>query len=755
MTTLMRDLGLAILRLVAIGLALGSAGAAVARAGTIEIDSDTLTLSLDGAPEQALHGTPFAAEVDRDGVAEFRFAGDLRIEQDDVLTGRGSRPIRLYAGNDAVVLGRVDVSAEGSVPGAGGGAGGAGGSGGLGGGGGQGSRSRGGFGGNRGYASCRFNYYGLCDFTDPVPIFPVCWAIYECTWHAAGAGGSGETPSYYAAQPGSPAAAAVAGEAGGDGALAPGSGGPGGSAGTISGTSYPEPLRPAPVNGAGGSAGGGGSLWCTNGGEGGHGTAGSPGRRGPAGGPGLAGDAGRQLGQGLLLAGGGGAAGGGGGGGGAGGSGGLAGGAGGGGGGGGSYTHTVTIVSAGGWGGSGGDGGIGGTGGAGGRGGVGGSGGAGGGAIELRAHGRLELAAELRATGGFGTAAGGGTAGAPGTAGGPGQAGAAGQNPAGCDGGRGGNGAPGGWGGTGGDGAGGGRGAGGAGGTISLVASVLTGELTGSVVGGAGAGPYGEDGRLVVAAFANTLDDRLDAAGRRESLPGEGAVSPYVSALEPVAHLPDHFASGAEVHGLSQILDARDVAFDAVRTGAPVDADVAMVRVQGVPGVAEMASTPVVLVLNLTDRDLSLPRVGFGARDRLVPLLEGGYANDPRFGGAGPRTLGSLPPFGVFVFAIPEAAVEAHLSYLGGGIDEGILAADGDVVYAASLDPAADLDGDGVADARDNCRSQANADQADTDDDGVGDACELRRPSPGRRCGLGFEAVFVLLPWMALRRPKR
>jgi hypothetical protein len=42
--------------------------------------------------------------------------------------------------------------------------------------------------------------------------------------------------------------------------------------------------------------------------------------------------------------------------------------------------------------------------------------------------------------------------------------------------------------------------------------------------------------------------------------------------------------------------------------------------------------------------------------------------------------------------------------------------------------PAADSDGDGVPDARDNCAAAANPSQADGDEDGVGDACEVAAP---------------------------
>ncbi|MCW5206357.1 thrombospondin type 3 repeat-containing protein, partial [Desulfobulbus sp. F5] len=41
-----------------------------------------------------------------------------------------------------------------------------------------------------------------------------------------------------------------------------------------------------------------------------------------------------------------------------------------------------------------------------------------------------------------------------------------------------------------------------------------------------------------------------------------------------------------------------------------------------------------------------------------------------------------------------------------------------------------DTDGDGIADATDNCPLVANPDQADTDGDGKGDACDAATPAP-------------------------
>jgi thrombospondin type 3 repeat protein len=56
-------------------------------------------------------------------------------------------------------------------------------------------------------------------------------------------------------------------------------------------------------------------------------------------------------------------------------------------------------------------------------------------------------------------------------------------------------------------------------------------------------------------------------------------------------------------------------------------------------------------------------------------------------------------------------------------------------IYAAWKTPDPDADGDGVADATDNCPSVPNADQSDSDGDGLGDACDA--PQEGHVSGGG------------------
>jgi MYXO-CTERM domain-containing protein len=70
-----------------------------------------------------------------------------------------------------------------------------------------------------------------------------------------------------------------------------------------------------------------------------------------------------------------------------------------------------------------------------------------------------------------------------------------------------------------------------------------------------------------------------------------------------------------------------------------------------------------------------------------------------------------------------------------------------------------DLDGDGVTNEQDNCPFLANADQADADNDGFGDACDKKKDGGGGGCSVGGDAggAWIALLGLALlgRRRKR
>ncbi len=99
-------------------------------------------------------------------------------------------------------------------------------------------------------------------------------------------------------------------------------------------------------------------------------------------------------------------------------------------------------------------------------------------------------------------------------------------------------------------------------------------------------------------------------------------------------------------------------------------------------------------------------------------------------GGGGVVFDGTVPASGVVDTAslTPGAytvTVGASTGYQAATATFDITAADDGATFTTTVDLAvADADGDGVADADDNCPDVANADQADADNDGIGDLCD-------------------------------
>ena len=570
-----------------------------------------------------------------DGVAQFIIHGDLDW-QGETINFVGARTASFIVGNNANLQNStLNLPASGQFGVAGGGTGGGGGVGGAGGA--EGGGGNGGAGGSGGSGS-----FGDGEDGD--------------TGGSGGTGASGEAGGFGGAGSGSSSGFNNPGSAGasGAGSITIGAGGAGGTAG-----------------GAGGAGGDGGLFGFTN--RGGFGD--DAGAAATAGSLGENGDTGVTGQRGLntvasfdqITAGGGG-----GGGGGSGGSGGGGGdGGGGGGGGGGTGGLFAIVVLPGGSGGRGGDGGDGGDGGNGEIGGAGGIGGGGGGGLEILAYGDLRTgSATFNARGGNGAAGQPGVDGNAGSFGDDGNPGFDGIDAAGGDGGNGGHGTLGRGGGDGGNGGSGAGGAGGAGGTIKLVGSTTTNTFGfDSVRTDRGTGTQvGEHGRFLFgnntsAGFTGIIGSVV--AQQIETGSGPHNQNPFTDTGDETPYVPG-LVGGAEAYGLTTLNTNTD--FTSILAAAPDLSIAALVRLSTSNGFGEtFPGFDALFYINLTDAPLALPQFGAGAPSHLQLLLEGGFANDPLFGGSGPLQLGSLGGFDVYGTLIPNDTMYFALAAEVGG----------------------------------------------------------------------------------------
>ena len=678
-----------------------TASSAGAWAGTYTFNTTTGQVLLNGAASSTINGTAVVAEGVTNNIRQWAVLGDLNLGATDTLTfvsngaGAGNYAGSLLVGNNVTIApgARVDASANGITPGAGGGAGGA----------------TGGFGGAGGAGAAGAQVVNSLLTVVPANQAPAAGGI-------GGVGGfveqgvlnNAQFPSLPglsgasgpAANSGSLGAAGTLGAFGQDGVNASGSGG-------IS-VAQPNTGISLPGDpGAGGAGGAAGALIdsafgfaIANGNSGLQGAAGGDGGTGGAVAPQApeSGGNGRQTTTPATLigGGGGGAAGSGGFGGTGGGQGGMGGG--GGGGGGGSNGFILGFALPGGSGNGGGTGGFGGAGGQGGQGGQGGSGGAGGGAFQIIAQGRLTSGATLSARGGTGqqgTPGTAGTAGLVGAAGGPGLPGAQGVSGGlftGGNGGDGGTGGAGGQGGAGSAGSAGGMGGRGGGGDVRLSGSVLT--LTAapvtpqpfdSTVGRAILGSNQGQSSLVTqvqTVAPGTLGSTVDyhftggTQGLNPFIAGGSTLTPYI---------PD-LVGGAERFGLLT-LTAQAADFATVRAGEPAGAVGALVRLAlGPTGYANaFPGFDTLLFINLSGKDLLNPELGVaplgGGTAFAQALLTEGFLNDPAFGGNGVLTLGSLGASDIYATLVPTGDTLLNAMVNGAGPITDATLADGGVLY--------------------------------------------------------------------------
>jgi hypothetical protein len=93
--------------------------------------------------------------------------------------------------------------------------------------------------------------------------------------------------------------------------------------------------------------------------------------------------------------------------------------------------------------------------------------------------------------------------------------------------------------------------------------------------------------------------------------------------------------------------------------GAPPSAAAALLLLDnGPPGFNEdFVGFDWLLYINLTDQPINHPGFGVGRINFARYLSEGGWANDPIFGGSGPHNLPQLGPQEVYATLVPEGSL--------------------------------------------------------------------------------------------------
>ena len=307
---------------------------------------------------------------------------------------------------------------------------------------------------------------------------------------------------------------------------------------------------------------------------------------------------------------------------------------------------------------------------------TGGIGGGGGGALQIYAYGAIDIGGGLLANGangGNGQTLDNHQTGSGGVGGQPASAGSPGDSEAGLYGGTGGSSGSGGTGGAGGDGGYGGiggNGGGGAGGTLELISSVLLGSGVVSATGGPagstnnfGPGPGdGGSGRI-----ADSFNDSDNFAGTQAGTMVAAAqappmdVNPYISGSPSAPTIPD-LVGGAEAFGLTTLSTS---AFAGLVANAPEFTGMALFREHIGPGVydANFGGYDELFAINAGTIPLSNVKLGAGAAGYLMTLEQGGFANNPVFGGAGAQMLAMLGAGQVYVTLVPSSATNFNVSF--------------------------------------------------------------------------------------------
>lgn len=93
-----------------------------------------------------------------------------------------------------------------------------------------------------------------------------------------------------------------------------------------------------------------------------------------------------------------------------------------------------------------------------------------------------------------------------------------------------------------------------------------------------------------------------------------------------------------------------------------------------------------VLLVNLTGGEIEQPVLGFGSQGYVSALIDGGLRKNPAFGGRGPTTRSSLPPYAVYATLVPatETTVNVGFTIDGAAIRTSLPWSDSETVYVSA-----------------------------------------------------------------------